>query len=202
MAATLHDKSRYLIDKVVVLFKMKFHSLLFGPILLAGSGLAGKGDSPRGITTISLPAAPPPLPTGEPPSSSTASAPVSSGPGGSGGSGGSGPKCGKGYTYCGYMLTSDGHSRSIHALETISEQLSSLTYLSDFAPNDVSKAYCNGLSELCANGKPKTDVQEAVFVCMNDQPSNVELLCACSGKCRNDAESNFIAHCDKPCING
>ncbi|KAI6082140.1 hypothetical protein F4821DRAFT_219670 [Hypoxylon rubiginosum] len=181
MAATLHDKSRYLIDKVVVLFKMKFHSLLFGPILLAGSGLAGKGDSPRGITTISLPAAPPPLPTGEPPSSSTASAPVSSGPGGSGGSGGSGPKCGKGYTYCGYMLTSDGHN---------------------FAPNDVSKAYCNGLSELCANGKPKTDVQEAVFVCMNDQPSNVELLCACSGKCRNDAESNFIAHCDKPCING
>ncbi|KAK6954658.1 hypothetical protein Daesc_004625 [Daldinia eschscholtzii] len=71
----------------------------------------------------------------------------------------------------------------------------------DFAPNDISKAYCNGLSELCTNGKPKTDVSQAVFVCMNEQPSSVELLCACSSKCRNDAESNFIAHCDKPCIN-
>ncbi|OTB18124.1 hypothetical protein K445DRAFT_314943 [Daldinia sp. EC12] len=75
-----------------------------------------------------------------------------------------------------------------------------LTFI-DFAPNDISKAYCNGLSELCTNGKPKTDVSQAVFVCMNEQPSSVELLCACSSKCRNDAESNFIAHCDKPCIN-
>ncbi|KAI1767459.1 hypothetical protein GGR53DRAFT_463356 [Hypoxylon sp. FL1150] len=163
---------------------MKFHSILFGHFILASLGLAWKGPSPRGITTISLPVAPPPLPTGEPSSPGTASgpatgpAPVPSGPSGPSGVG---PKCGKGYTYCGYMLTSDGHN---------------------FAPNDISKAYCNGLSELCTSGKPKTDIQEAVFVCMNEQPSNVELLCACSGKCRNDAESNFIAHCDKPCING
>ncbi|KAI4865081.1 hypothetical protein F4820DRAFT_311046 [Hypoxylon rubiginosum] len=169
---------------------MKFHSFLFSPILLAGLGLAWNVASPRGITTISIGAAPPPpSPTVEPPAPGTASAPpgTDSAPPGTAsapvpsGSGGVGPKCGKGYTYCGYMLTSNGHN---------------------FAPNDISKAYCSGLSELCANGKPKTDVQEAVFVCMNEQPSNVELLCACSGKCRNDAESNFIAHCDKPCING
>ncbi|KAI1135659.1 hypothetical protein F5Y05DRAFT_394056 [Hypoxylon sp. FL0543] len=78
------------------------------------------------------------------------------------------------------MLTSNGHN---------------------FGTADISKAYCSGLQELCANGKPKTDVSQAVFVCMNEQPSSVELLCACSGKCRNDAETNFIAHCDKPCIN-
>ncbi|KAI0169718.1 hypothetical protein GGR52DRAFT_551169 [Hypoxylon sp. FL1284] len=154
---------------------MKFYNILLGPILLAGPGLTWMAPIPRAITTISLPAPPPPL--SDSPPSSTASAPAPS----PSGSGSTGPKCGKGYTYCGYMLTSNGHN---------------------FAPTDISKAYCSGLSELCANGKPKTDVQQAVFVCMNEQPSNVELLCACSGKCRNDAESNFIAHCDKPCING
>ncbi|KAI2608188.1 uncharacterized protein GGS25DRAFT_521360 [Hypoxylon fragiforme] len=152
---------------------------LFSSILLASSALAKTGLYPRADPTGSS-VAPPLPPTGEPPSpggsSSTGTAPapvVSSSPGG-------GPKCGKGYTYCGYMLTSSGHN---------------------FAPNDVSKAYCSGLQELCVNGKPKTDVSQAVFVCMNEQPSSVELLCACSGKCRNDAESNYIAHCDKPCIN-
>ncbi|KAI1377180.1 hypothetical protein F4677DRAFT_48259 [Hypoxylon crocopeplum] len=164
---------------------MRLH-LLLSSLVLAGSGLAWKGPLPRADPTGSTPAPPPPSgeppsPTGSaplpplpPPPPGTASAPVPSGVQGVG------PKCGKGYTYCGYMLTSNGHN---------------------FAPNDVSKAYCNGLSELCASGKPKTDVSEAVFVCMNEQPSSVELLCACSGKCRNDADSNFIAHCDKPCIN-
>ncbi|KAI1098855.1 hypothetical protein F4804DRAFT_104288 [Jackrogersella minutella] len=148
---------------------MRF-SILFNSALLAGSALAWRGPLPRADPSASSPS-PPPLPTGEPPSPG---GPVPSSPPGTG------PKCGKGYTYCGYMLTSSGHN---------------------FGSTDISKAYCNGLQELCANGKPKTDVSEAVFVCMNDQPSNVELLCACGGKCRNDAETNFIAHCDKPCIN-
>ncbi|KAL7625761.1 hypothetical protein AAE478_004984 [Parahypoxylon ruwenzoriense] len=152
---------------------MKFHYILFNAVLLAASGLAWRGPLPRADPTGSTPppagsAAPPPPPPGSAP------APAATG------AQGVGPKCGKGYTYCGYMLTSNGHN---------------------FAPNDISKAYCNGLQELCTNGKPKTDVSQAVFLCMNEQPSNVELLCACSGKCRNDAESNYIAHCDKPCIN-
>ncbi|KAI1772899.1 hypothetical protein F4818DRAFT_127985 [Hypoxylon cercidicola] len=152
---------------------MRFHNFLFGPILMAASGLARRAPLPRAIT-ISLP--PPPVSDGFPSPGSTSSlAPAL--PSGAA----AGPKCGKGYTYCGYMLTANGHN---------------------FAPNDISKAYCSGLSELCTTDKFKTDVQQAVFVCMNDQPSNIELLCACSGKCRNDAESNFIAHCDKPCING
>ncbi|KAI1406037.1 hypothetical protein F4819DRAFT_322708 [Hypoxylon fuscum] len=153
---------------------MRLYSLLFNAVLLAGSGLAWRGPLPPRADPMS--SSPAPLtPGGPPPPAGTLSVPAPLG------SGGVGPKCGKGYTYCGYMLTSDGHN---------------------FAPNDISKAYCNGLSDLCTNGKPKTDVSEAVFVCMNEQPSSVELLCACSSKCRNDAESNFIAHCDKPCING
>ncbi|KAI2623090.1 hypothetical protein GGR54DRAFT_638329 [Hypoxylon sp. NC1633] len=164
--------------------KLRF---LFISAVLASSALARKGFLPRAEPTGSSPApvsstgepaaSGPPVPPPPPPGTAPGTAPS---PGPSGSPVG-GPKCGKGYTYCGYMLTSNGHN---------------------FAPNDVSKAYCTGLQELCASGKPKTDVTEAVFVCMNDQPSSVELLCACSGKCRNDAETNFIAHCDKPCING
>ncbi|KAI1469811.1 uncharacterized protein F4812DRAFT_304127 [Daldinia caldariorum] len=160
---------------------MKFHAILSGPVLIASSTLALRGpllrvDStgPVLTTTTVLTAQIPSPAAGFSSSSVAVPVPVPSG------SQGIGPKCGKGYTYCGYMLTANGHN---------------------FAPNDISKAYCNGLSELCTNGKPKTDVSQAVFVCMNEQPSSVELLCACSSKCRNDAESNFIAHCDKPCIN-
>ncbi|KAI1646838.1 uncharacterized protein F4817DRAFT_124785 [Daldinia loculata] len=158
---------------------MKFHAILFGPGLLAGSSLALRGPLPRvdstgsALTLFTSSTGQPSFPAGTP-SSTSGVAPVPSS------SQGIGPKCGKGYTYCGYMLTENGHN---------------------FAPNDISKAYCNGLSELCTNSKPKTNVSEAVFVCMNEQPSNVELLCACSSKCRNDADTNFIAHCDKPCIN-
>ncbi|KAI1297505.1 hypothetical protein F5Y03DRAFT_280556 [Xylaria venustula] len=101
--------------------------------------------------------------------------PASGGPGPS-----SGAKCGKGFTYCGYMLTGEGHN---------------------FAPSDIDKYYCDGLPELCPGGKHKTSPDQAVYVCMEDQPSTVQLVCACSGTCLNNATSNYIAHCDKPCVN-
>ncbi|KAI3336185.1 hypothetical protein F4824DRAFT_111004 [Ustulina deusta] len=101
--------------------------------------------------------------------------PASGGPGPS-----SGAKCGKGYTYCGYMLTGFGHN---------------------FAPSEIDKSYCNGLPELCAGDKRKTNADQAVYVCMDDQPSTVQLVCACSGTCLNNATTNYIAHCDKPCVN-
>ncbi|OTB01769.1 hypothetical protein M426DRAFT_323250 [Hypoxylon sp. CI-4A] len=173
---------------------MRLDILLFTSPLLVGSVLAWGGPHARADPSASFPIPPPPPPTIEASSSSrseaTATAPdlsssstpfATASASDPSGSGGIGPKCGKGYTYCGYMLTSNGHN---------------------FGSTDISKAYCTGLTELCANGKPKTDVSEAVFVCMDEQPSSVQLLCACSGKCRNDADSNFIAHCDKPCING
>ncbi|KAI1341001.1 hypothetical protein F5Y15DRAFT_422876 [Xylariaceae sp. FL0016] len=93
----------------------------------------------------------------------------------------SAPKCGKGFTYCGSMLTQGGHN---------------------FTPNDISHAYCSGLEQLCSTPKPATDPNQAVYYCLSDQPSSISLLCACSGKCVNDAATNYIAHCDKPCVNG
>ncbi|KAI1092301.1 hypothetical protein F5B19DRAFT_211810 [Rostrohypoxylon terebratum] len=155
---------------------MRVSAFLLNTTLLASSAWAWRGPIQR-AEVGSSPQLPSPSPN-EPPSPGPTPTPGNPGPSPSGPPGG--PKCGKGYTYCGYMLTSSGHN---------------------FGSADISKAYCNGLQELCADGKPKTDVSEAVFVCMNEQPSSIELLCACSGKCRNDAETNFIAHCDKPCIN-
>ncbi|KAI0491042.1 hypothetical protein F4859DRAFT_520628 [Xylaria cf. heliscus] len=124
---------------------------------------------------LSLPPSPPLHPT-------VASPPAIGSPVPAPGSGsvGGGAKCGKGYTYCGYMLTGGGHN---------------------FAQVDIDRSYCNGLPGLCAGGKHKTNVEQAVFVCMNDQPSNIQLLCACSGTCLNNATSNYIAHCDEPCVN-
>ncbi|KAI0108591.1 hypothetical protein GGR51DRAFT_120214 [Nemania sp. FL0031] len=95
-------------------------------------------------------------------------------------SGSIGARCGKGYTYCGYMLTGVGHN---------------------FAQADIQRSYCNGLPELCVGGKEKTNAEQAVFVCMSEQPPVVQLLCACSGTCLNNATTNFIAHCDKACVN-
>ncbi|KAI3321720.1 hypothetical protein HD806DRAFT_145313 [Xylariaceae sp. AK1471] len=91
-----------------------------------------------------------------------------------------GAKCGKGYTYCGYMLAGGGHN---------------------FEQTEIDKSYCDGLPELCAGGVHKTDIGQAVFVCMSDQPSTIQLMCACSGTCQNNASSNYIAHCNKACIN-
>ncbi|KAH9904985.1 hypothetical protein F4778DRAFT_53760 [Xylariomycetidae sp. FL2044] len=153
-----------------------------GPLTSTVTVTAAKPSEARGAESTSTvtvvgPVHPPdtaqPAPSASPaPLPATASAPHPPAP-----SGASGPKCGKGYTYCGYMLTSNGHN---------------------FAVNEVSKAYCAS-PELCPGGKPKTDISEAVFVCMEDQPSNVTLLCACEGKCLNDAAHNNIAQCDKPC---
>ncbi|KAI1823329.1 hypothetical protein F4861DRAFT_334958 [Xylaria intraflava] len=90
------------------------------------------------------------------------------------------PKCDKGYTYCGYTLTGENHN---------------------FPAEDIARSYCTGLPDFCAGGKFKTDVGEAVFVCLSEQPAAVQLMCACSGTCLNNATTNFIAHCDKPCVN-
>ncbi|KAI1169016.1 hypothetical protein F5B18DRAFT_5603 [Nemania serpens] len=106
--------------------------------------------------------------------------PVPSASPGSASPGSVGAKCGKGYTYCGYMLTGGGHN---------------------FALRDIEQAYCNGLPELCVGGKEKTNAEQAVFICLSDQPSTVQLLCACSGTCLNNATTSYIAHCDKACVN-
>ncbi|KAI0600433.1 hypothetical protein F4775DRAFT_63485 [Biscogniauxia sp. FL1348] len=155
-----------------------FHHILFQSLILFG--LAWAGRAPRGISSVApSPPSPPQRPSVVPapidlvavstPSASPSPSPLANG-----------PKCGKGYTYCGYLLTGDGHN---------------------FQPSDVTKAYCSGLPDLCPSGKPRTDASQAVYYCLDDQPSTIRLLCACGGKCLNNPETNHIAHCDKPCVN-
>ncbi|KAK9413963.1 putative Homocysteine S-methyltransferase [Seiridium unicorne] len=82
-------------------------------------------------------------------------------------------KCGKGYTYCGFMLQSGGHN---------------------FAPEIINKTYCDALEGNCVDGMPKTKTDQAVFLCMNDSPASIQLFCACGGKCLDEAATNNIAH--------
>ncbi|KAI0471530.1 hypothetical protein GGR56DRAFT_75919 [Xylariaceae sp. FL0804] len=156
------------------------HSLLLNAALLAAAPLAASAaavDTPLSVTvpvatsmfSESAFASLAPAPA----TAASAAAPAASG-------NATGPSCGKGYTYCGYMLTSNGHN---------------------FDSSAISKSYCSDLSKMCTNGKPKTDPSQAVYVCLNDQPSSIQLMCACSGKCVNDASTNHIAHCDTPCVN-
>ncbi|ORY72045.1 uncharacterized protein BCR38DRAFT_480515 [Pseudomassariella vexata] len=158
---------------------MKFQATLGSLLILAGA-VQGEHEAPwnrrlkRQVTvTVSGPAA-------VPSSSATAPAPISatsSGPVPAG----TGANCGKGYTYCGYMLQTGGHN---------------------FAQDIVHKAYCDALPSGCTNGVPKTDANQAVYLCMQDSPASIQLMCACSGKCLNEKASNNIAHCDKACNNG
>ncbi|KAG4218705.1 hypothetical protein PC116_g32815 [Phytophthora cactorum] len=89
---------------------MKLHVILLGPVLIASSTSALRGPLLRVdstgplVTTTTLLTAQLPSSAATSSTSLTAPFPVPSG------SQGIGPKCGKGYTYCGYMLTSNGHS--------------------------------------------------------------------------------------------
>ncbi|KAJ1329798.1 hypothetical protein MN608_06534 [Microdochium nivale] len=133
-------------------------------------------ESPVPPLSPAPPAPVPPAPAGPDPVPAPAPAPAEPVPI-------AGPNCGKGYTYCGYMLSANGHN---------------------FSPEQVSKAYCEGLNGNCDAGtsSSKTDVSQAVFVCLDDAPnSSIQLLCACEGKCLNEAETNNIAHCDSACYN-
>lgn len=136
------------------------------PLILALSqavlGLHRQGAQPTPLSgTASTPAAPP-LGTGT-------------------GSGGVGAKCGKGFTYCGYMLQNGGHN---------------------FAADAVNKTYCAaGAADFCPGGVPRTHPDQAVFVCLDESPAAIQLMCACANKCLNAADSNNIAHCDAACSN-
>lgn len=71
----------------------------------------------------------------------------------------------------------------------------------DFAPETVNKTYCDALEDNCVGGIPKTKTDQAVFLCMNDEPATIQLFCACGGKCLNENVTSNIAHCDAPCVN-
>lgn len=69
----------------------------------------------------------------------------------------------------------------------------------DFAPSAVNNTYCDDLPGACAGGRPRTAPDQAVYYC--EDSGVARLLCACSGRCVNEAQTNHIAHCDRPCVN-
>ncbi|KAI5921385.1 hypothetical protein F4810DRAFT_348790 [Camillea tinctor] len=167
-----------------VFYNLLFQSLIMSDLALAMTAPRKNLTIPVDVIAVSPPPPPPhpststlpvpPSPTTTlpgPPPHSSMPMPMA----------GNGASCGQGYTYCGYLLTQGGHN---------------------FQTSDITKAYCSGLPDLCPGGKPKTDVGQALFYCLDDKPNAaIELVCACSGKCLNDPQTNHIGHCDKPCVN-
>jgi hypothetical protein len=65
----------------------------------------------------------------------------------------------------------------------------------------INKTYTAGMDQVGGTAlKFRTDPQQAVFVCLNDNPPTIQLLCACNSKCLDEKSTNNIAHCDKPCL--
>ncbi|KAK4203767.1 hypothetical protein QBC40DRAFT_315454, partial [Triangularia verruculosa] len=98
-------------------------------------------------TSITVPwsSIPAPSATGTVWSSTSAptAAPASSG-GGGGGDTGQGAVCGRGFTYCGYILRDH----------------------QGFEEADIVKSYCSASKENCLDGKTKTDPIQALYVCV------------------------------------
>ncbi|KAI1321387.1 hypothetical protein F5Y16DRAFT_405267 [Xylariaceae sp. FL0255] len=87
--------------------------------------------------------------------------------------------CGKGYTYCAFTLWGTHY----------------------WSQSDVDKAYCSDYPSLCAGGNYKTNISNAVFVCLDDSPPKIQLMCACGGTCQDNPATNNIAFCQTPCVN-
>lgn len=185
--------------------KMKFYPAIF---FLSGPGFANHMHAPgcrrQGLplpaTLSEFPTAASPAPLGVSTVTGSASAAIPA-------TTATNAKCGKGYTYCGFMLQSGGHSEFtrlltfFQGLTTLATSYEKLIISIDFAAEVVNKTYCDALEGNCADGVPKTETDQAVFLCMNDDPATIQLFCACGGKCLNDAATNNIAHCDAPCVN-
>ncbi|CRK14746.1 hypothetical protein BN1723_010460 [Verticillium longisporum] len=114
---------------------------------------------------------PPPPPPPAPPSSAPTGSPPTNG-----------ATCVCGATYCGKVLKgSQGYTQ-----------------------DQVSKGYCSSPGIDCASAQPDSNrLDDSLFVCLCesfDQPTgtDIELLCPCNGRCKNDAP-DFIGRCETPC---
>ncbi|KAK4177622.1 hypothetical protein QBC36DRAFT_371073 [Triangularia setosa] len=106
--------------------------------------------SPTSTTSVTVPwsSIPTPPGTGTVWSSTSAPTPV---PDASGGGGG---VCGRGFTYCGYILRDH----------------------QGFAEADIVKSYCSASQANCPDGKTKTDPIQALYVCVPPDNSSASLL--------------------------
>ncbi|KAH6693182.1 hypothetical protein EV126DRAFT_525177 [Verticillium dahliae] len=73
-----------------------------------------------------------------------------------------------------------------------------------YTQDQVSKGYCSSPGIDCASAQPDSNrLDDSLFVCLCesfDQPTgtDIELLCPCNGRCKNDAP-DFIGRCETPC---
>ncbi|KAK4669800.1 uncharacterized protein QC763_206180 [Podospora pseudopauciseta] len=130
--------------------------LLFASLSRAQDNTPLPLPSPTSTTSVTVPWSSIPVPpaaTGTVWSSTSAptSAPAASG--GSGAATGQGAVCGKGFTYCGYILRDH----------------------QGFAEADIVKSYCSASKENCLDGKTKTDPIQALYVCVPPDNSTTTL---------------------------
>ncbi|KAJ2968112.1 hypothetical protein NQ176_g9336 [Zarea fungicola] len=95
-----------------------------------------------------------------------------------------GPICECGYTYCASVLK---------AMKV------------PWNNKQLAEAYCSTPNANCPNGKPSTDVNNAVYICLcnevNQKVGNdLDLLCGCD-KCLN-VGPDFRGRCETPCSAG
>ncbi|KAM0280063.1 hypothetical protein ACHAQH_004259 [Verticillium albo-atrum] len=73
-----------------------------------------------------------------------------------------------------------------------------------YTQDQISQGYCSSPGVDCANAQPDSNrLDDSLFVCICqsfDQPTgtDIELLCPCNGRCKNDAP-DFIGRCETPC---
>ncbi|KAI5461742.1 hypothetical protein BGZ63DRAFT_340962, partial [Mariannaea sp. PMI_226] len=118
---------------------------------------------------------PPPAPPGPPP---TDPAPPPPDPTGEPPKGGI---CECGFTYCAKVL---------------------LNMPKPWQQNQLSQAYCDTPKADCQDGKPRTDIKSALFICLcegEDQKvgNHLELVCGCDN-CLNIGP-DFRGRCETPC---
>ncbi|ATY58624.1 hypothetical protein A9K55_002376 [Cordyceps militaris] len=135
----------------------------------------GKPQAPQNTSSPSAPPGAPPVP---PPATTPPATPA---PSGTPGPTPKGPICECGYTYCASVLK---------AMKT------------PWSNKELTDAYCSTVNASCPNGKPASDVNNAVFICLckeADQKvgTDLDLLCGCD-KCLN-VGPDFRGRCETPC---
>ncbi|OAR02876.1 hypothetical protein LLEC1_06784 [Akanthomyces lecanii] len=134
-----------------------------------------KPQAPAQNSSAAAPSAPldtPPVPPAPPATPSPSSSP---------GPVPKGPICECGYTYCSSVLK---------AMKT------------PWNDKQLTEAYCSTPNASCPNGKPATDVNNAVYICLckeADQKvgADLDLMCGCD-KCLN-VGPDFRGRCETPC---
>ncbi|KAJ6783872.1 hypothetical protein PWT90_09158 [Aphanocladium album] len=141
----------------------------------------GKPQSPAPAQNSSTPSPAPAGTHSAPPGAPPVPPPATASPTASQAPAPQGPICECGYTYCASVLK---------AMKT------------PWTNKELTDAYCSTPNASCPNGKPITDVNNAVYICLckeADQKvgTDLDLMCGCD-KCLNIGP-DFRGRCETPC---